>query len=337
MWHAPGRVNLMGEHIDYLGGVVVPFACDLEIVMATMPFDGEVLLSSLEEPGDVGIPLDRSRGDVAGWGRYAAGVIEAIGEQGLEPRGFRGVLSSSIPTGAGLSSSAALEAVVGLALLGGDRPPPGVLQRAEHLAVGVPCGIMDQIAVLHGVAGHALVVDCAGETWRAVRLPPIGFVVVDTGTRRRLDDGRYATRRAEVEAALTASGAPSFGEASPPRGADPRSRRLRHAVGERDRVAAFIAAVDRGDVRRMGELMNASHASLRDDFEVSSPELDRTAEAAVRSPGCLGARMIGGGFAGCVLALVEPSAVRSFTAAITEKLPGVRAIRVGAVVGAGEI
>ena len=302
-----------------------------------MPLDGEIVLSSLDEPGDVRLPLDRSRSDVVGWGRYAGGVIDAIREHGLEPRGFRGVISSSIPAGAGLSSSAALEAVVGLALLGGDPPPPGILQRAEHLAVGVPCGIMDQVAVLHGVAGHALVVECAAETWRAVRLPPIAFVVLDTGTRRRLDDGRYAARRAEVEAALTASGAPTLGQATTPRGADQRSRRLRHAVSERDRVEAFIAAVDRGDVRRMGELVNASHASLRDNFEVSSPELDRTAEAALHSPGCLGARMIGGGFAGCVLALVEPSAVQSFTAAITEKLPGVRAIPVDAVDGAGEL
>jgi galactokinase len=316
-WRAPGRVNLIGEHVDYTGGIVVPFACDLENLLVTVPLEGEIVLSSLDVPGEVRIPLDDPRGAVEGWGRYVVGVVEALREAGMAPLGFRGVLSSTIPAGAGLSSSAALEAVVALAMRGGERPTPQVLQRAEHLAVGVPCGVMDQVAVLHGVSDHALAIDCAAVTWRPVRLPSISFVVIDTGTRRALDDGRYAQRRAEVDEGL--------------------ERRLRHVESENRRVASFIAAMGEGDLETLGGLVDESHASLRDDFEVSSPELDRAVEAARAQEECLGARLVGAGFAGCVLALVRAGSEGSFAESIETALPGVRAIPVAAVDGAGEL
>lgn len=325
-WRAPGRVNLIGEHVDYTGGVVLPFACDLEIVMATVPADGEILLGSLDVRGEVRIALDETRRPTSGWGRYVSGVVDALREAGFKPRGFRGALSSTIPGGAGLSSSAALEAIVALAMLGGQRPPPEILQRAEHLAVGVPCGVMDQVAVLHGEAGHALAIDCAAVTWRPVRLPSIGLVLLDTGTRRRLDDGRYAVRRREVEAALTGRDT-----------SEPARRRLRHVDTENERVRRFLDAVERSDIATMGRLVTESHASLRDDFEVSSPELDRAAEVALDQQGCLGARLIGAGFAGCVLAMVRAGFEDAFLRSFTARLPGVRAMPVVAVDGASAV
>jgi galactokinase len=302
--------------VDYAGGTVVPFACDLETRLVTAPLDGEVHLLSLDVPGEVRIPLEHPMGAGEGWGRYVAGVVEALREAGMQSHGFRGVLSSTIPAGAGLSSSAALESVVALALLEGERPAPHVLQRAEHLAVGVPCGVMDQVAVLHGVADHALAIDCAAVTWSPLRLPSISFVVVDTGTRRGLDDGRYAQRRSEVEEGL--------------------ERRLRHVETENRRVADFISALGVGNLETMGGLVDASHASLRDNFEVSSPDLDRAVEVARTQDGCLGARLIGAGFAGCVLALVRGSAP-AFVRAVEAALPGSHAVSVSAVDGAGSI
>ncbi len=302
--------------MDYTGGTVVPFACDLETVLASVPLEGEVVLSSLDLPGEVRVSLEHPIGAGEGWGRYVAGVVEALREAGLGVRGFRGVISSSIPAGAGLSSSAALEAVVALALLDGTTPPAEVLQRAEHLAVGVPCGVMDQVAVLHGVADHALAIDCVAVTWSPIRLPSISFVVIDTGTRRALDDGRYAQRRAEVEEGL--------------------ERRTRHVETENRRVADFISAMGAGDLETMGGLVDASHASLRDDFEVSSRDLDRAVEVARAQDGCVGARLIGAGFAGCVLALVRGSAP-AFVRAVEAALPGSHAVSVSAVDGAGSI
>ena len=286
-------------------------------MIATTPLDGEIVLSSLDEPGEVRIPLGGSAGPLEGWGRYAAGVVEAMREQDLEIRGFRGVLSSSIPAGAGLSSSAALAAAIGLALLDGERPSHRVLQRAEHLAVGVPCGVMDQIAVLHGVTGHALAIDCATETWRHVRLPPLGLVVIDTGTRRSLDDGRYAQRRAEFERGMES--------------------RVWHVTTEKERVARFIGSAETGNLETMGRLLDESHASLRDDFAVSAPELDAAVELAREQEGCLGARLVGAGFAGCVLALVRGRSTAAFVRSVRDSLPGSSAFAVAAVDGAGEL
>ncbi|MGH2785464.1 MAG: galactokinase [Actinomycetota bacterium] len=285
--------------------------------MATMPFDGEIVLSSLDEPGEIRIPLRGPAGPLEGWGRYAAGVVEAMREHDLAVRGFRGVLSSSIPAGAGLSSSSALAAAIGIALLGGERPDHRVLQRAEHLAVGVPCGVMDQIAVLHGVPSHALAIDCGAETWRTVRLPPLGIVVIDTGTRRRLDDGRYAQRREEFERGM--------------------ERRVRHVTSEKERVARFIASAETGDVETMGRLLDESHASLRDDFAVSAPELDAAVGRARAQEGCLGARLVGAGFAGCVLALVRGRSTAAFVRSVRDSVPGSSAFAVAAVDGAGEL
>jgi len=260
----------------------VPFACDLEIRCEVSPLDDEIVLTSDDEPEQVRLPVDVS--GVArpeGWARHVWGVVRALGDV----HGVRGHVTSTIPPGAGLSSSTALEVVVALALTGGKRPAPEVLQRAEQDATGVPCGVMDQAALLRSRAGHALLLDCSSGEATHVPIPEsIGFVVIDTGTRRNLSDGRYAQRRAEVER----------GDA----------RRRRHADSEQQRVFEAVDALRNTDLVRLGLILLASHASLRDDFEVSSPALDAAVELAVDC-GAAGARLVGAGFAGCVVAVVD--------------------------------
>ncbi len=269
-WRAPGRVNIIGEHIDYLGGTVLPFACDLELVVTTIPTDGPIEFSP------------------EGAQPYAEGVGAALLEAGYEVYRRRGEVASQIPVGAGLSSSAALEAALALALTDGEAPlHPQMLQRAEFLATGVPCGVMDQTAVVKGRAGRAMLLDCATGAIEHVPVPDdVVFVVIDTGTRRQLADGRYADRRAEAE--------------------DGHPKRSRHVETEQRRVYDASDALKASEVHRLGELLRESHVSLRDDFEVSSDELDAAVDAAMAVRGCHGARLVGAGFAGCVLAVCEP-------------------------------
>jgi galactokinase len=299
-WRAPGRVNIIGEHIDYLGGTVLPFACDLELTVVAGPGRGnEVAFTSLDPDGADPKP-------------YVDGVVDALREDGRHVRPTRGAITSDIPVGAGLSSSAALAAGIALAVTEGEPISPELLQRAERKASGVPGGIMDQTAVLEGRAGHAIVLDCATGATDHVPIPDsVGFVVIDTGTRRALSDGRYAQRRAEVEA----------GE----------RKRVRHAETEQRRVYDAVDALRAGDVAVLGALICDSHASLRDDFEVSSDVLDRAVEVAVSVPGCTGARLVGAGFAGCVLAVVEAEA----TDAVVAVFDAAYAVR--AVDGAGPV
>lgn len=293
-------MTILGEHIDYLGGTVLPFACDREVIVRAVVRPGPVELSS----------------PVASPARYVDGVLAALEEAGTPVIGCSGRIGSSLPMGAGLSSSAALEAAVALAVTGGTRVDPVVLQRAEQLATGVPCGVMDQTAVLGGRAGHALELDCATGAVEHVPVPEsIAFVVIDTGTRRSLDDGRYAQRRAEAEAG--------------------HPRRSRHAASEGRRVVEGVDALRRGDGAALGALLDECHASLRDDLEVSSAALDAAVAAATARPECHGARLVGAGFAGCVLALVDPEAVTRFVDAIGES--GLDAFRVRAVDGASEV
>jgi galactokinase len=251
---------------------VLPFACDLELEVTAIGTDGPVEFSPPQAQP------------------YAEGVGAALLEAGIRVERRRGEVSSAIPIGAGLSSSAALEAALALALTDGEiELDPVLLQRAEYLATGVECGVMDQTAVVKGRRGHAMLIDCATGTLTHVRMPDeIAFVVLDTGTRRALSDGRYAQRRAEVEA----------GE----------QKRMRHAESEQRRVFDAVDALRAGDAAALGALLNESHASLRDDFEVSSEALDRAVGEAVAVPGVHGARLVGAGFAGCVLAVAEKGA-----------------------------
>ncbi len=281
-WRAPGRVNIIGEHIDYLGGTVLPFACNLEIRCEVRSCPDEIVLVSDAEPSEVRLPLDLT--DVArpdGWARHVWGVARALGNV----HGLRGRITSTIPPGAGLSSSTALEVVVGLALTDGAPLEPEVLQRAEQDATGVPCGVMDQAASLRAHAGHALLLDCSTSKSTDIAIPAsVGFVVIDTGTRRQVSDGRYAQRRAEVESG--------------------DRRRVRHAESEQQRVFDAVEALRAENLAALGEILLASHASLRDDYEVSSSALDAAVDIAVAS-GASGARLVGAGFAGCIVAVAD--------------------------------
>jgi galactokinase len=311
---APGRVNLIGEHTDYSGGLVFPAAIQLGVRLRVSETAREVQLdSSRFGPGDAFRP-DGEGPSATGWARYGQGVAAELASLGRPGVGLVGTVESDLPPGAGLSSSAALEVAIALALCavaGFELAPLEVVlacQRAELRAVGVPCGILDQAACLLGQAGAALLLDCWTLEHRPVSLPDeAAFVIVDSGVERRLETSAYADRRAELEQALRVVGAERSTDVSPSDlvRLDPVPlRRLRHVVTENERVRSFAAALEVGDLRAAGTTLRESHASLRDDYEVSIVELDLLV-ALAENAGALGARMIGGGFGGAVLALVE--------------------------------
>jgi len=321
VWHAPGRVNLMGEHTDYNEGWVLPFALDRGVVVAAARrADGVLDLWSRQAPdGPVRLPLaGLTPGAVAGWAAYPAGVAWAMRAAGHAVGGASLVIDSDLPRGAGLSSSAALECATALALAGlYEISEPRtelarLARRAENEMVGVPSGIMDQYASLLGEARHALLLDCRSGNSMLVPFDPAGaglaLVVVDTGARHALTDGRYALRRRECEEAARALGVPALRDvtdaAQVSRIGDPvLARRARHVITDDQRVLTSVALLEAGDLAGLGPVLHASHVSLRDDFEISWPQADVAVEAAEHG-GALGARMVGGGFGGSVIALV---------------------------------
>ncbi len=333
-WVAPGRANLIGEHTDYNQGLVLPFALDLGVTVAAgRRGDGMLAIRSRQAPGaPADLPLAAlAPGAVTGWAAYPAGVAWVLREDGHPLAGGASLaVDSDLPQGAGLSSSAALECAAALALdglHGLDLPRPELAtlaQRAENDFVGVPSGIMDQSASLLSRAGHALLLDCRTGVTADVPLDPaaagLALLIVNTGARHALGDGRYAQRRRECERAAALLGVGSLRDVTSPaeasRLADPvLRRRARHVVTENGRVNQAVALLADGDLAGVGALLYASHASLRDDFEVSWPEADVAVDAAMAA-GALGARMMGGGFGGSALALV-PAGQRAVSAAIT--------------------
>jgi galactokinase len=333
-YRAPGRVNLIGEHTDYAGGLVLPAAIDRGVSVRVEPA-ARIRLRSGEPPGVVDLAADGT-GATTGYGRYVAALAQELAALGRAPAGVDGVIESDLPPGAGLSSSAALLVAVGLALCdaaGFELEPlalAGACRDAEARAVGVPCGIMDPAASLLGRADAALLLDCGSLAHRLVPLPPgLGLIVVDSGVRRNLADTAYATRREELERAL-AGGLDEVAE-----------RRLRHLRSENARVEAAVTALERGDPAALGPILAAGHASLRDDFEVSTPELDLLVELALAS-GATAARMTGGGFGGSIVALApgaDCAAIAAAVAAAYRERTGRRAapIVTRAATGAGRI
>ena len=309
---APGRVNLIGDHTDYLGGLVLPMAVDRAVSVEGDRGGDEVRLESESEPGTVVVPLEVERPEAVEptWGRYVAGVVAEL----RPSAGFDGRVWSTVPSGAGMSSSAALEVAVALAL-GFEGPPvelARLCQRAEQRASGVPCGIMDQLTSVAGVAGHALRIDCSALAITPVSLPgDVVVVVVDSGEHRRLAQSGYAERRRQAEEAQAVVGPlASATERDLDRLDDPLlRRRARHVITENARVDEFVRAITGGQLTAAGRLMVDSHASLRDDYEVSTPGLDRVVDRLCATPGVHGARLTGGGFGGCVVALTEPGAL----------------------------
>lgn len=338
---APGRVNLIGEHTDYNEGLVLPAAIDLEIRIAYLPTDDRrVDLVRLDSGDRDGFDLDAPRPRTGAWLDYVVGTAWALGEAGLPLTGLRGVIASTLPPNAGLSSSAAIELASAWALL--DEAAPSVdpfelarrCQRAENAYVGVQSGLMDQFAESCGVADSALLLDCRSSEWRAIALPPdLALVVCHTGSPRRLDSSEYNIRRSQCEAAVAelASHDPrirSLRDVTPEALAaaagrlDPLAlRRAQHVVAENARVEATVAALAAGDLGTVGELFAASHGSLRDRFEVSSAELDAMVEIATAVPGVVAARMTGAGFGGCTINLVRPDAVEALRSAVETRYP----------------
>ena len=311
---APGRVNLIGEHTDYSGGLVLPIATQLGITLEIHSIAADVVLTStLAGPAEP-FPADGSGAAATGWGRYAVAVAAELAARGRPPIGLVGRVSSDLPAGAGLSSSAALEVAVALALCAvadWELDPLELAlacQRAELRAVGVPCGILDQAASILGREGAAVLLDCGTLEHRLVSMPArAAIVIVASGIERSLEDTDYAQRRAELEAALRAAGAErsTSVDLTDLGGLDSVSeRRLRHVVTENERVRRFAAALEAGNLAVAGDLLLASHASLRDDYEVSIPELDLLVTLA-ESAGADGARLLGAGFGGSVLVLVD--------------------------------
>jgi galactokinase len=327
---APGRVNVIGEHTDYNDGFVLPVAIDRAVWMAVRPRgDRRVAVHALSYGADGEFWLDHLTKEQDGWLEYVKGVAWALQEAGYAVRGWEGVFAGDVPIGAGLSSSAALEMATArafAAVSGWEWQAPAMArigQRAENQWVGVNCGIMDQMISAAGVAGHALLIDCRSlETWPVPLPPGTSVVVLDTATRRGLVDSAYNERRAQCEAAARFFGMAALRDVSPAT-FDARAqelddvvrRRARHVITENTRTLAAAEAMRRGDAGELGRLMDASHASLRDDFEVSSPELNIMVGSARRHPACYGARMTGGGFGGCAIALVRAEAAEDFAAA----------------------
>jgi len=305
---APGRVNLIGDHTDHTGGLVLPMAIDLGTTVTGRPGGVVVDLRSPIEPEPAVVPLtvDDPAGVAPAWARYVAGVVAEL----APTAGLEGVVATTLPVGAGLSSSAALEVAVALALgfRGSALDLARLCQRAEQRASGVPCGIMDQLASAAGVARHALRIDCTTLDVRPVPMPgDVEVVVVDSGQRRALATSAYADRAADCQVAQQAVG--------PLRQADLGDltsltdevvrRRARHVITENGRVDELAEALATGDRPAMHEAMAASHRSLRDDFEVSTPELDALVGRLEATKGVIGARLTGAGFGGCAVALVE--------------------------------
>ncbi len=332
---APGRVNLIGEHTDYNDGFVLPAAIEFATWTAIAPRPGRRLVVhagnrdermeiDLAAPGE---PRQRH------WGDYVRGVAVELERDGHRLSGAELWFAGNVPDGAGLSSSAALEMSVGLALLAASGCPVDLAQlalagqRAEHHYAGTKCGIMDQFISAHGRAGHALLLDCRSLATRHLPLPDeLRIVICDTGVKHELAGGEYNVRRAACEAGVahlrrSLPGIRALRDVTPAQllqfGADLPEvtlRRCRHVIAENARAGAFAGALEHRDFPALGRLMADSHASLRDDYEVSCPELDLLVQLAAAAPGLVGARMTGGGFGGCTVNLVRAGAVAAFHA-----------------------
>lgn len=337
-WAAPGRVNLIGEHVDYAAGLCLPLALPQRtVVEAAGRDDGRVRLRSATEQAGWNGSLDAiGPGTPAGWAGYGAGVLWALRAAGHPVPGIDLLVGDSVAPGAGLSSSAALEGAVavavdelaGLGLAGTDAGRAALAaacQRAENEVVGAPTGGMDQAAALRCTAGHALLLDCRDGSAQQVPLDltaaGLTLLVIDIGARHRLVEGQYGRRRDAAERAAAALGVVTLREVAPADLAalpDPLlRRRARHVVTEIARVREVAGLLWQRRPGEIGPLLDASHVSLRDDYEVSCAELD-TAVTAARRAGALGARMTGGGFGGSAIALVRADAAGRIATAVRE-------------------
>lgn len=336
IWFAPGRVNLIGEHTDYNDGFVLPFALNSGVAVAAGRQPGHDITVWSSEGGADRVCAQAATlvpGSIRGWAAYPLGMAWSLRAAGHRVGGTSLCIDSDLPIGAGLSSSAALECAVALALteVHGLAVPRKELvalaSRAENEFAGAPTGIMDQSAALLSRAGHALLLDCRNGAATDVPLDlseaGLALLVIDTGARHALNDGRYGARRRSCEEAARALGIASLRDLTDERDATSRlgdpvlRRRARHVITENRRVLTAAEELRRGEVARVGPLLTESHASLRDDFEVSWPEANAAVQAATTA-GALGARMTGGGFGGSVIALAPADLAADIEAAIAD-------------------
>ncbi len=336
IFQAPGRVNLVGDHTDYNDGFVLPAAIDRQIVVAATPRrDSRVNVYALDfdQWDHFDLQNEIARLGENSWGNYIRGMAWSLLREGCRLRGMDAAVSGNIPIGAGLSSSAAIEVAAGYAMLQlseqeCDRTCLALAaQKAENDFVGMRCGIMDQYISCLGRQNHALLIDCRDLRYRALPLPSgARIVIVDSGVHRGLVDMAYNARRLECEAAAAHFGVCALRDVSlqafkaRAHELDPTARRrARHVITENDRTAAAAEALTAEDLKTVGSLMVASHASLRDDFEVSCPELDLLVEIALEVQGVYGARLTGAGFGGSMVALVQPEAAADLAAAVAAR------------------
>jgi len=359
---APGRVNLIGEHTDYNLGFVMPAAISLDTWMASVPrADSIVRISSLQAGETMDFDLQEIGPRRDEWIDYAAGVAQVLQQRGVELRGVDAVVDSTIPPGAGLSSSAALELAAAWTLSAEIPPPLPVMdlaqaaQQAENEYVGVQCGLMDQFASSHGKAGHAMLLDCRSTNYRPLVLPSDHrLVALDSRVEHKLGASEYNARRAQCERGVAVisrrfQGIESLRDVTPEMLDESAEdidestrRRCRHVIDENGRVLAAAHAFEHGDVAALGVLFAQSHASLRDLYEVSSPELDALVEIAASVPGVVGARMTGAGFGGCTVNVVRDDAINDLRVAVEREYPRRAAREAGfhvldAVEGAGRV
>lgn len=336
---APGRVNLIGEHIDYCDGFVLPFAIERYIIIAARAneskeiriatdLDDKITSFRVDEPVEEGEPK---------WSNYIRGVIRGFQDRGHHIPGFEGYIVSSIPGGAGLSSSAALECAVATLLEGlldtslPTREKALLCQKAEHDFAHVPCGIMDQFASAYGKANHLVLIDCRSEEPELVSFtnPGLTVLIANTMVHHELSDGGYAARRKHTEDALNIIGKSSWRDVTESdlqthwsELGDPMNRRARHVIGEIARTEAAAKLLNEGNIEELGPLMASSHNSLRDDFEVSCKELDLMVELARkigREGGIIGSRMTGGGFGGSTVTLCESAKASDIADTLAEQ------------------
>lgn len=336
---APGRVNLIGEHIDYCDGFVLPMAIDRYTIVAAKATEadapGTAEFYSIDMDDTLSVPLDKIvKGDRGFWGNYITGVLAGMTQQGSTIPPLQAVTLSNVPIGGGLSSSASLEVAVSTmveAITDASIDPVAkglICQKAEHEFVGVPCGIMDQFASVLCQKDHVLLLDCQDQSFEQIPFtnPDIAVLIINSEVKHELSGGEYAQRRSSCEKATRILEVDSFRDLTIEQVSAKRDsmdpvvfKRAKHVVGEIARTTDAAAALKADDWDKVGELMYASHNSLRDDFEVSCKELDILVELASKTEGVIGSRMTGGGFGGCTVTLVAGDKADAATESICKQ------------------